>query len=183
MNQTITYSIVAVIIGCGLVAAAMQHNAQPKQIVTESDTVSAVGSVSPEQFEELAKTGEYTVIDIRTPEEIAEGKVFADALELNYYAPNFKTALAQLDREQPYLIYCRSGNRSGGTLKIMQSLGFTKVRDLKGGKVAWEKSGRTLKEPSEAVKLACPTDVKICPDGSSVGREGEECDFAPCPSV
>lgn len=28
---------------------------------------------------------------------------------------------------------------------------------------------------------ACPMDAKICPDGSSVGRVGPNCEFAPCP--
>ena len=30
---------------------------------------------------------------------------------------------------------------------------------------------------------ACTTEAKICPDGSSVGREGPNCDFAACPTV
>jgi len=28
---------------------------------------------------------------------------------------------------------------------------------------------------------ACTTDAKVCPDGSSVGREGSNCEFAACP--
>jgi hypothetical protein len=27
----------------------------------------------------------------------------------------------------------------------------------------------------------CPMDAKMCPDGSSVGRQGPRCEFAPCP--
>jgi len=30
---------------------------------------------------------------------------------------------------------------------------------------------------------ACPEDAKICPDGSSVGRQGPNCEFAACPAV
>lgn len=29
--------------------------------------------------------------------------------------------------------------------------------------------------------VACTMEAKICPDGSSVGREGPSCEFAPCP--
>lgn len=29
---------------------------------------------------------------------------------------------------------------------------------------------------------ACTMDAKICPDGSSVGRSGPNCEFSPCPS-
>ena len=31
--------------------------------------------------------------------------------------------------------------------------------------------------------IACTADAKICPDGSSVGRQGPKCEFAPCPQA
>jgi len=34
--------------------------------------------------------------------------------------------------------------------------------------------------PSGEIK-ACTMEAKICPDGSSVGRSGANCEFAPCP--
>lgn len=34
-------------------------------------------------------------------------------------------------------------------------------------------------KPGEAV--ACTEEAKVCPDGSSVGREGPNCEFAACP--
>ena len=30
--------------------------------------------------------------------------------------------------------------------------------------------------------VACTLEAKICPDGTSVGRVGPQCDFAPCPT-
>lgn len=33
------------------------------------------------------------------------------------------------------------------------------------------------------VQKACTTDAKICPDGTSVGRSGPNCEFIPCPST
>lgn len=30
---------------------------------------------------------------------------------------------------------------------------------------------------------ACTFEARICPDGSSVGRSGPNCEFAPCPTV
>ncbi|MEK7613679.1 MAG: hypothetical protein AAB439_02275 [Patescibacteria group bacterium] len=29
--------------------------------------------------------------------------------------------------------------------------------------------------------VACTADAKLCPDGSAVGREGPNCEFAACP--
>ena len=36
---------------------------------------------------------------------------------------------------------------------------------------------------SSPVPKACTEEAKICPDGSSVGRTGPNCEFAPCPST
>jgi hypothetical protein len=30
--------------------------------------------------------------------------------------------------------------------------------------------------------VMCTADAQICPDGSAVGREGPNCEFAPCPA-
>ncbi len=30
-------------------------------------------------------------------------------------------------------------------------------------------------------QVACTMEAKLCPDGSSVGRTGPSCEFAPCP--
>lgn len=40
-------------------------------------------------------------------------------------------------------------------------------------------SSKTIKTPISTV--ACTMEAKICPDGSSVGREGPNCEFTPCP--
>ena len=29
----------------------------------------------------------------------------------------------------------------------------------------------------------CPADAKVCPDGTTVGRTGPNCEFAPCPEA
>ncbi|MFA6476170.1 MAG: hypothetical protein WCV68_02005 [Candidatus Paceibacterota bacterium] len=33
------------------------------------------------------------------------------------------------------------------------------------------------------IQKACTEEAKVCPDGSSVGRQGPNCEFAPCPAV
>ncbi len=108
------------------------------------------GANAPEQssavYEDLdvaafkAKMGGQDVVlmDVRTPEEIAKGKI-AGAMELDYYASNFAEEIAKLDTNKTYLIYCRSGNRSGKTCKLMAGQGFTKLYNLAGGYNAWPK--------------------------------------------
>lgn len=37
--------------------------------------------------------------------------------------------------------------------------------------------------PSPPEGTACTLEAKLCPDGSAVGREPPDCEFAPCPPV
>lgn len=41
--------------------------------------------------------------------------------------------------------------------------------------------GRTFIEEVDSGQTACTQEAKLCPDGSSVGRTGLNCEFAPCP--
>src|SRR5487761_2425848 len=43
----------------------------------------------------------------------------------------------------------------------------------------WVVSARTVKAPGGT--QACTAEAKLCPDGSSVGRTGPNCEFAVCP--
>lgn len=80
------------------------------------------------------------VLDVRTPEEFAEGHL-EGATMIDFYSPDFRDRLAELDPDQPYLIYCRSGNRSGQTRAILEELEFGDVADVDGGIVAWQAKG------------------------------------------
>lgn len=40
----------------------------------------------------------------------------------------------------------------------------------------------TPQNPPKVEETFCTLDAKICPDGSSVGRSGPSCEFAPCPN-
>jgi rhodanese-related sulfurtransferase len=50
----------------------------------------------------------------------------------------------RLDRDKTYLLYCRSGNRSGRALALMKKLGFKRVTHMFGGVVAWQRKGYAL---------------------------------------
>ena len=80
------------------------------------------------------------VLDVRTPDEFASGHL-ADAVNVDFYEPDFRDRLADLDRDVPYFVYCRSGNRSGTTVEQMKGLGFTEVYELAGGLEAWSGAG------------------------------------------
>jgi rhodanese-related sulfurtransferase len=86
------------------------------------------------------------VLDVRTPEEFASGHL-AGAAGLDFYAATFADDLSALDREVPYLLYCRSGNRSGQAREMMRSLGFAEVHEIAGGINAWVEAGLPVVAP------------------------------------
>lgn len=142
-----------------------------------------IRSVSPTEFKNLADSGKYVLIDVRTPEELLPqnaGIIYKNALNIDFYKPDFRENLAKLDPNDKYLIYCHSGNRSGKTLKIMKEIGFKNVADLAGGKNAWD---QTFPQKTEnTAPVICTEDAKICADGSSVSRIVPNCEFAKCPT-
>ena len=83
------------------------------------------------------------VLDVRTPEEFDEGHIDG-AVMLDFYRDDFADELAKLDPDVPYVLYCRSGSRSGQTLAIMDSLGFTEVTEVDGGVISWQTAGLPL---------------------------------------
>jgi len=85
-----------------------------------------------------AKMGEPNVVilDVRTPEEIAGGKI-EGAIEMDFYDNDFQQKVTALDQEKTYLVYCKVGGRSGQACKMMQDAGFKNLYNLDGGWTAW----------------------------------------------
>jgi rhodanese-related sulfurtransferase len=96
---------------------------------------SFVKVLEKENFQVLMQQ-ESQVIDVRTPEEYALGYI-EGAILIDYKAADFQASISALNRNITYLIYCRSGNRSGKASIIMDSLGFKNIYDLKGGFMNW----------------------------------------------
>jgi len=83
---------------------------------------------------------DFVIIDIRTPQEYADGYI-ERAINVDFYAADFEQQLDQLDKNEIYLVYCRSANRSGQAMPVFERLGFTTVYNMLGGIVQWEADG------------------------------------------
>lgn len=113
-------------------------------VVTGCTSNGAVTLVDSGRAETLMQSeADLVVLDIRTPEEVAEGAL-PGAMAIDFYSDTFRDQLAELDREVPYLVYCRSGNRSADAVTVMADLGFTEIYELDGGVVSWVGAGRSL---------------------------------------
>lgn len=77
-------------------------------------------------------TPDAVLLDVRTPGEVAAGKV-EGAVNIDFFSPQFAAKAGKLDKNKTYFIYCRSGNRSANACKVMHNMGFTKLYNLAGG--------------------------------------------------
>lgn len=88
----------------------------------------------------LAHSGDYVVLDVRTPEETKEGYI-EGAVKIDFKADDFKSKVSELDKSLTYYVYCEAGVRSMKASKIMQDQGFKSVYSVKEGIRGWKEKG------------------------------------------
>jgi len=104
-----------------------------------------VGCGSSSSLEETMLTANTVIIDVRTPAEFAEGHV-EGSINLDLESGQFEAELPKLDPAQPYIVYCRSGRRSGVAVEIMKASGFTQITDYQTLENAANKTGLPIIE-------------------------------------
>ena len=78
----------------------------------------------------------FIFIDVREPWEYEEFNLGAKSMPLSTL---MNTASELLDhKDDEIIVHCRSGARSVQAKMILESMGFTKVRNLTGGILAWQ---------------------------------------------
>ena len=106
-------------------------------IASCKDQVAQSSIISVEEFKTMVLDKEVQLVDVRTQEEYNEGYI-GDAINIDYFEQDdFAQQFDQFDKKETIYIYCKSGNRSQKSSKILQELGFKEIIDLKGGYDAW----------------------------------------------
>ncbi len=97
-------------------------------------------SVSAPEFDKEIKADSVQLLDVRTPQEYAEGHIDG-ALNINIQSDDFRRLVEkELSKDSTILVYCRSGRRSMEAAEILTELGY-KVVNLKGGIIGWKEDG------------------------------------------
>ena len=77
------------------------------------------------------------LVDVREDSEVAQGRIpGARHIPLGQLGGR----LAELDRQQPVIAICRSGNRSAKATELLTEAGFT-CDNMVGGMLAWQAAG------------------------------------------
>lgn len=86
----------------------------------------------------MMKKKNTVVLDVRTPEEYKSGYL-GNAVNYNVMdSLAFLNTISTFDKNKKFLLYCKSGRRSGKALVMMKDMGFKKVHHLKGGITEWK---------------------------------------------
>ena len=131
--------LAVLIVGVGLVSVT----ARADQKTNAPAVVTVVTNVQADVAAKLVAEGKVTVLDVRTPEEFAEGHI-AGATNINFMAKDFATQIEKLDRNKIYLVHCASGGRSKRCLPQLKQLGLQQIYHLDGGFSAWEEAGKPV---------------------------------------
>lgn len=122
-------------ISCGQNTAKKEVKDNGNKYATQDQKVVAL--ISPKDLN--ATLGDIQLIDIRTPKEYDEGYI-EGAININFFDRDFNAQMAKLDKDKELYIYCRSGNRTGKAAKRLKDQGFTKIYDLQGGILNWNRN-------------------------------------------
>jgi len=99
---------------------------------------------------ELIEKSDMILIDVRTPEEVAEkGVIAVEGQELlTIPLENFTAdkAMWPADKDAEIVIYCGSGHRSTMAMTMLLTEGYTNVTSLKGGFGGWVEAGFPIAE-------------------------------------
>ncbi len=112
--------------------------AAAKAEITEVDTGSAQVAID---------TGGVTVLDVREPDEYAEGALVG-AIHIPRGHLEAQVEGRILDKSAPVIVYCAGGVRSAFAAKTLGELGYSNVQSMAGGYGKWKDEGRTWKAPA-----------------------------------
>lgn len=116
-------------------------------------------SLSVEEFEQTISDAAVVRLDVRTPEEYAEGHLVS-AINIDVQSDDFDAkASATLPKDKTIAVYCRSGRRSKMAAEKLVKMGFD-VAELSTGFVGWQKAAKDVTKEE--------VDLFVAPDGTCV---------------
>ena len=102
-----------------------------------------VTTLEPAELADLVEAGTVRLIDVRTPEEFAEGSIPG---AVNMPLDSFDPAAIVDEPGKETVLFCRSGRRSGLAADQLAAERGDTVRHLDGGILAWVADGQAVTE-------------------------------------
>lgn len=94
--------------------------------------------ISAQEVKDRLDKGENLhLVDVREPSEHEEFNIGGDLIPLGRFRVLDVDELDPL-KDEEVILYCRSGNRSGQAGMMLETMGFSNVKNLKGGMLEWQ---------------------------------------------
>lgn len=93
--------------------------------------------ISREDFEKGLKRNGVVVLDVRHQADFEKSHI-PKAININFFDPEFKHKILDLDRNKPYYVYCKNEVCSYRTMEFMKKNDFKEVYTLQGGYEKWK---------------------------------------------
>ena len=97
-----------------------------------------MNNITPEEVKARLDAGEkLELVDVREPSENEVFNIGGVLLPLGKIK-DFDIDSIESLKDKEVIFYCRSGNRSGQAAMMLESMGFTNVKNLVGGMLSWQ---------------------------------------------
>ena len=104
----------------------------------------AIKTVGVEEFAQIIQDNAVQLLDVRTPEEYAEGHIKGFTM-IDVKADTFSDLVDEmLVKDQPVAVYCRGGRRSLTAADILVQKGFKTIYNLEKGYTSWVEAGKPV---------------------------------------
>ena len=108
---------------------------------SESEAESAgIQSITPTDASTMFAAKEAVIIDVREQNEW-DDKHIPGAIHIPVAQLNSRLAELEQYKDSPVIMQCRSGKRSAQGAVALNAAGFTKLYNMDGGIIAWDKAG------------------------------------------
>jgi thioredoxin len=143
--------------GCGN-SGQQEHRSEQQ---AQNTFIKHVGAT---EFQKLLDAGNGIILDVRTPQEVAQGYII-NASTINIYAEDFEEKINLIPKEKEIYVYCKGGGRSADAAQILQKNGFNKIYNLRNGILEWEEKGfpivKSEIEKDDKIQEMNLTDFKV----------------------
>jgi len=136
-----TIAVIFLFVGCAQNQEAASDGAMgvssvESELSSNEEQGSGYQQISQEEaMKMMEEEDDYLILDVRTPEEFAEGHI-PDAVNIPNETIGSDVSDVLKDKDQILLIYCRSGNRSKQASSKLAMLGYTNIYEF-GGINTW----------------------------------------------
>jgi rhodanese-related sulfurtransferase len=121
-------------------AIKLARGEQTKAAAATARAEGGFREINAADFEKRRTKGKTVLLDVRTPEEFAQGHI-PGAINADINSPDFTAKAAQFDKKHTVLVNCHAGSRGAIASAELAKMGFKTVCNLEGGLDAWKAAG------------------------------------------